>query len=280
MADLADVVNLLGEMSASAAYPNGTSQASVINAAVKVVADWPLAADVDAAMAANTAIVSVYPTGGNSNTHQIVDDLPYIVTPAVHGLTAAVSGQTVTLSGTPGAGEFASIIVNKTNSYSHTGASAAAILAAIASDAAAAFPGVSAAGNAITWPSTVHSLVCRIGATATAGRVTHRQKAMIRVTVWASTPGVRDTLAAAVDVALKQVNRLTMPDGTQAIMAADHSMQVDERQTALIYRRDMIFNVEYATTLQYPVVEITTFGMNLDLGFSSYGHVADDAIVG
>lgn len=278
MADLSDVVTLLGQMAAAAAYPNGTGQPSVINAGVKVVADWPLAADVDAAVAANTAIVSIYPQSGSSNIPQIVDDEPYIVTPAVHGMTATVGATTVALSGTPGAGEFASITVNKSQTFSKTGASAAAILAAIASAASSAYPGVSATGATITFPSSIRSLSCRIGATATAGRVIHRQRAMICVSVWASTPTVRDQLASTVDVAFKLANRLVLPDGSQAIMSHEHAMQADEKQAAMIYRRNMIYAVDYATIHTYSVTEITSFGQTLDVGPSSFGNVSDDVI--
>lgn len=280
MCDISDVVALLAQMSAAAAYPNGTAAPSAINAEVQVAGGWPIAAELDAFIARGAAMVTVFPQAGQSAAvYQVIDDTPYVVQPPVHGVIASVSGTSVTLTGAPGVGEFATLIVNSSHTYSSDGKFLFTILRALVAAAQAQFPDVTLDGTTITFPTKVRILECRIGAPATMGRVTHRQRALVTVTIWAATPSARDTLAAAVDVALKAVNRLIMPDGTQAVLAASHTFQRDERQAASIYRRDLVVSVEYATIEQYQAVEITSVSATLDSGPSIYGHVADDVIV-
>ena len=188
----------------------------------------------------------------------------YVITPAVHGMTAAILSGAVTLSGTPGTGEYASIIADQRHVYSRVGASASAILTAIAADAVAQYPSVSAVGNTITFPTS--RLVCRIGAPATVGSVTHRQKHQFFVTVWTPNPTMRDTLAAAIDVAFKEVNHLTMPDTSLAVLCYDHANQIDEKSTVSIYRRDLVYSVEYATLQIYQAFEVTSVSPTIDGG--------------
>ena len=261
MADLADVSNLLATMALNAVFPSGTSSASATGSNVVVGRGWPLPGSLEPLLANGGANVSIFPPpGASERVFQILDE-DYIIVPAVHGMTASVvmggTGATATLSGTPGMGEYASIVADGRWVYSHTGASVSAILASIKSDAAANYSGVSVSGNSISFPT--DRIVCRIGAPATIGHVTHRQKQQFMVTVWAPNPAQRDTLAQAIDVSFKSVNRLTMPDTSQAVLVYSHTNEIDERSKANIYRRDLVYTVEYATLETYTAWEVTSF---------------------
>ena len=262
MADLEDVLSTLSAMAVAAVFPNGTSSPSVTGANVAVGEGWPVPAQLDATIAAGGANVSIYaPPGASQKVFQVLDEF-YTLVPAVHGLSASIAGGTVTLAGTPGTGEYATIIADQRHAYSRVGASIAAILSAIEADAIGDYPSVSVNGDAITFPTT--RLVVHIGAPATIGKVTHRQKQQFMVTVWAPNPAQRTILASAIDVAFKSFNRLTMPDTSQAILVHDHTNQIDRLETASIYRRDLVSTVEYATLMQYQAWEVTSFSPTID----------------
>jgi hypothetical protein len=280
VADLSDVVNLLAAMAAAACYPNGPGSPSVTGGSgdVKIYPGWPVPAALDVDLALGRTNVSVFPLhGGSGNVFQVLDEF-YVVAPAVHGMTASIAvaaggaSATVTLSGAPGAGEFCTIIADGRHAYSEAGASAAAIVAALASAAAANYPSVSASGNSITFPTT--RLVANIGAPATLGKATHRQKDNFALTVWAPTPSLRDTVAAAIDVSLKKTNRVTFPDTSQGVLAFSHPRQIDDRSAASEFRRDLVYSMEYATLDLFPGVQITSVVATLDTGPSEYGSAA------
>ncbi|MBV9528248.1 hypothetical protein [Sphingomonas sp.] len=86
------------------------------------------------------------------------------------------------------------------------------------------------------------------GATGVAIRELRRQTKQFQITTWAPTPALRDQVAISTDVALAATTRLTMPDGSQALVSYVHSRQRDEQQKQLIYRRDIIYAVDYALT--------------------------------
>lgn len=69
MADLADVENALKALILGVIYPNGPSQPSIVNKQVTIGRGWPIAADIDTAMAAGNVIVSIFsPPGMERNT--------------------------------------------------------------------------------------------------------------------------------------------------------------------------------------------------------------------
>ena len=106
------------------------------------------------------------------------------------------------------------------------------------------------------------------------GKVTHRQKESVIISIWAPTNALRNTVAMAVDVAFKAVNHLTFPDTSQGILAYYNHRQMDTLETANIYRRDLIYTVEYATLQQFTAYTVTSVNTELDTGPSEYGSAA------
>ena len=170
MADLSDITAFLGSAAASAVYPNGTSQPSVANMDVRIYEGWPLAEELDLDLAGKqlsangqamdrpngkAAHVSIFPMpGATSVAYQILDNFFTIVAP-VYGMTGSVaagvtSGQTLTLTGTPSKGEFCTVIADNSIISSHAGASAAAILSAIAADLLPFYPSLTVTGSSLT----------------------------------------------------------------------------------------------------------------------------------
>ena len=65
---------------------------------------------------------------------------------------------------------------------------------------------------------------------------------------WCPDPAVRDTVAGAIDTALASLRFIALPDGTQGRLIYAGGADFDQSQDAALYRRDLLYGVEYATT--------------------------------
>ena len=79
-----------------------------------------------------------------------------------------------------------------------------------------------------------------------------RQTRVFQINVWAGAFARRDAAAAVIDAGLAAVSRLAM-----AVMTYETSLQVDDQQQAGIYRRDLFYALNYATTQVMALVAIT-----------------------
>lgn len=79
-------------------------------------------------------------------------------------------------------------------------------------------------------------------------REVRRQSRTFQITIWASCFERRDPVAKAIDSALSSVTRLALPDGSQGVMTYVNSTQDDDQQKQGIYRRDLFYSINYATT--------------------------------
>jgi hypothetical protein len=267
------VTAYLLQAATSAVYPNGTgggANSSVAGIDVRLYEGWPipeqLDLDIQGLVKGNPptprpngpcANVSIFPmAGATAIPYQILDDT-FVLTAPTYGMSASISGTIATIIGEPNAGEFLTIVADSKYIYSETGANTAAILSALATAASVNYSGVSSTSTTITIP-VVKSLTVRIGGVGTLAKVTHRQKQAIMVTVWAPSHEVRTTLAAAIDVAIKSQIRVDMDDTTQAIILYSRTNQVDDNQNVSIYRRDLVYEVEYATLETFQGINITS----------------------
>lgn len=279
MADLSDVTAYLAGAVASAAYPNGTSQPSVAAMDVRIFEGWPIPEQLDRDMLGQilsgtppvpvprtggpVANVSVYPMPGTGIVVYQQQDLTYIITPPTISSTFTLVGNLITVTGQIAVGEYLTLVIDDAAVCSQTGASTAAMLAALATEAQGkGYPSASATATTLTIPFG-HSLVVRQGGAAVLGKVTHRQRQSVMVTVWAPTQAVRTMLAKAIDNAIKQVIKVAMPDTSQALVIYSRTNVSDERQATAIYRRDLIYDVDYATVFQFPGYVITSVNVSI-----------------
>lgn len=285
MADISDITTYLKAAALAAVYPNGTTQPSVAAMDVRVIEGWPEPQLLDLDMAGKTLIgslndvpitrpggvcatVSVFPMLGMTVTPYQIQDDTFTISPPVYGLTATVVNGVINVSGIPAVGEYLSVIADRAYAYSANGVSAAAIIASLAASFAANYSGVSSTASTLTIPYGF-SLTIRQGGQGTLGKVVHRQKQSIMVTVWAPNHTVRATLASAIDVALKSKITITLPDTSQAVVIYSRTNVIDDKQVATIYRRDLIYDVEYATVQQFAGFVITTVNESIGNYFNA-----------
>lgn len=262
MADISDVEKALVDIITKALYPNGLMSPSVTTDDCKIGRGWPIPAQLDADLAAGILTVSVYPQNGvERNTTRLTTD-PQVLNVPNPTVTAIVSGQTITFAGTlPGpqnvgvilgdwAGAYQTVIYPATTADTMT-----TIAAGLAALLVAAGIAATASGAVLTLPATAIA-TARVGVFGTTWQELKRQDRSIQVTLWCPTPTMRDLAAPLIDIALAQNERLLLGDGSGARMMYQRTLISDERQTVEIYRRDLIYMVEYGTTVitSYPQI--------------------------
>jgi hypothetical protein len=273
VADLSDVTTLLYTTSIAAVYPNGTSSASVGGIDCRIFEGWPDAAQLDLdlsgkMMSGNAAPpitrpggplanVSIFPMQGTGiAVYQILDET-YVIKPVSYGLSVATTGNLLTVTGQPNPGEYITIVADDMYVYSSNASSTAAMLAALATAAQVNYPSAASTATTLTIPTT-RAFIIRQGGFGTLGKVTHRQRHPVMVTVWAPTQASRTAFSKAIDVAIKNNNKVTMPDGSQALVIYSRTNVSDDQTAATVYRRDLIYMVEYATVETFPGAVVTT----------------------
>ena len=204
------------------------------------------------------ANVSIFPFLGTSRSgpYQILNKTYVIVPPAIN-LTVTLSGTAITITGTPAPGEFVTVVADRQFIYSQTGSTAAAILASLQTAAEANYGGVTLVGSTLTIPAD-YAIVVRQGGRATMGRVIQRECQSVTVTVWAPDHATRTALSKPIDVAIKTNIVVTMPDTTEAKIIYLRTNVIDDNQNVTVYRRDLVYDVEYATLEEFPGFTITS----------------------
>ncbi len=259
MADLADVMDALQSVSETACYPCGTSQPSITTRLVAVGQGWPLATDIDKAIAAGETLVSIYAVPGTTAAVQTPFDWnPGAVVAPVHGIAVSLGDEGVLISGTPTMGEYVTVLADGAvyTVAAQASDTAQSLAAQLAAQISGATWSATADGAALTLPG-VGQLDVRQGAPATVGQIIHRQRQNFQITVWAPTPSDRTVVARAIDAALKANLCVTMPDTSEAIVRFQGSNLDDKREQTSGYHRTLIYTVEWDTLREYPAWEVT-----------------------
>lgn len=248
MADQSDVETELVTLASASLYPNGTDLPSVPGPVCRIYRGWPKASALNADLAAGRINVTVFPASqALRNTTRYPDR--WTTTPVAPSLTATVSGIGVTFGGTASPGQVAGVRVDGRGYAYRTGtadtpASVAANIAALGradgivtlDQASLTFQG---AGN----------VVARVVADRGGIMEVRRQTQSFRVICWCPNPLLRDATATAIDTSLAQMRFINLPDGTAARLLFTGSTVFDQSQDAILYRRDLTYLVEYATTV-------------------------------
>jgi hypothetical protein len=248
VADVADVEAALVGAALAALYPNGTTAQSATGSPARVFRGWPTTGLLTQDRAAGGVDISVFGIPGTTrNTTRWgvqVAELPSDPT-----LTVGVSGNSATFLGTASLGDLAGVLVTQTAYvYQAQPGDSAALVAAALADLIRADMICWLAQATLTIPG-VSTLVARTASAVAALEEWGRQEQEFRVSVWAPSPAARDTTAAIVMQGLVPIAFLTLADGTGGRLRFHGTANLDDDQTASIYRRDMIFSVEYGTTL-------------------------------
>lgn len=246
MADQSDVENTLVALVAGALYPNGSDAPPATGILSRIYRGWPEAAALDADLAAGRVNVSVFPESGGRNTTRYLDEW-LVPSRAAPTLIGSVTANAVTFSGVADPGQLVGILADGVPYVNSTEAGDTPAL--VAADLAAAMREnriVLLSGTTIVVPGAAKLLV-RVVAEQSAMMQTRRQQQSFRVTCWCPDPFTRDATGTVIDTALAQVRFITLPDGSKGRLLYQSSTATDRAEDASLYRRDLIYRVEYPT---------------------------------
>ncbi len=268
MADLSDVERALVTLIAAPLFPGvsyqpGSYLASAAGLTVKVVRGWPLQDALMVGLAAGNSLVSVFSEHGM--TRNVSRWFPAAVQAGTVAptITAAVSGATVTLGGTVTAGNVVGLQAGAPLRAYATIIIAGDTLASVAARLAAKVSGATVSNAVITVPSPLR-LAAGVMMPQTVLTVTRQQEQGIRISIWAPTPAARDTLVSLIDNAMEGLKTpsgfltaffpVTAYENARLAYRTSYSTDIPARER--IWRRDLVYTVEYPTTLieQDPVM--------------------------
>lgn len=281
MADISDVLSVLVALAAQTIYPNGTSQPSAVGVPVMVYQGWPDPNTLDADVAALNAgsgghvHVSIYPRPEERKTTRYQAAWhPISTIPAT--LTLTLSGQLLTVGGTVSLPQNLLVLAN---GAAHTYAvQVGDTLTSIATAIAALIQGASSAGAVVTLPGDVTVTAARVGGSGQMLREVRRQDRTIQITVWANSPTNRTAVAVALDGALAGIEFITLPDGTAGRLVYRNSPISDELSKSQVYRRDLFYTVDFATTQVMDSTEVILTQQNVEVTTADGSVIATSTI--
>ena len=248
MADQSDVEAALVSLASAALYPNGVGTPSLPGPECRVYRGWPHSSALDADLVAGKINVTVFSAGGSGKTTTRYAE-QWMGAPRPPSMTVVVSGNSVTFGGMATPRQLAGILVDQ-RSYVYRPREGdnpdlvAANLAVMAREAAI----VQLKGATLTIPG-AGQLSARVVADAAVQRETRRQQQIFRISCWCATPSARDTTAAAIDQVFSGMTFIALTDGSQARLRYAGTEEFDQSQDARLYRRDLLYEIEYPTIL-------------------------------
>jgi hypothetical protein len=271
MASLTDVLKQVAAQVAAIAYPNGTGQPSAAGIPVRVYPGWPVPNVLETDLAAGCAHISVYPYGKDRKaTRYIGRGWEPLAAPA-HTVVMTVAGAVVTLSGTISK---QNLLINLNGVNYVYAMQVTDTLTTAATALASMVPGASSSGPVITIMG-AHSLLARVGGFGTAFKETKRQEQTVQIIVWANSPEARDAIESPIDSALSDSNNISFVDGSIGIIRSSGSMMTDQLQKADLYRMDLFYTIDYATTQTQQATEVIAPTMDLNGRASSVEELLD-----
>jgi hypothetical protein len=250
MADVSDVQDALVTLIGAVLYPSGTGSPSITALPTLVYGGWPQGSQLDSDMLGFTngqggrIHVTVFPTATEKNSTRYFPDYgPVTVVPPTITLTKV--GQTITLTGTISTPQNIALLINNLP-YVYA-VQAGDTLTTAAAGLAALVAGATSAGAVITIPVSGAITAARAGGSGTAIRFTRTMERTCQITIWADTPANRTATAKAIDTVLSGTEWITFPDGTGGHLKYGSTHIDDMVQKANLYRRDLMYSVEYST---------------------------------
>lgn len=267
MADASDVSNVLVGLISGVIFPDGVGQPSSIGNCAQIFPGWPLPQQLDALIAAGKSLISIWPLPAERNTTRYLQQWMQAVinTPT---LTLFASGQTVTVGGSipPAANPHNAVIFVNGVPYVYAVQpidALASIATALATLIEIVVPGTTSSGPVITLPQDARLGPCRIGVKGTSVKEIKRQEKQWQISIWTGDPALRDVIGSILDRELSTLTFINLPDYTAGRIRYFGTRYFDNAQKQGIYRRDLIYTVEYATTRVEVDTQVTQIELNV-----------------
>lgn len=288
MADPSDVAGALATLLGTIIYPDGEDQPPVTPWPVTIYPGWPIPEDLNRDLAPLgdcdgpgdplALHLTIWGLPTERNTSRAMSGHPEDMDLDAATYTITSLGQVITIAGVaanPYRVQNLGIFINNLP-YTHqatAGETAADIAAAFGVLIGVDWPGVSVMGPDITIPALGRIGALRVGVFGTSAHVVGQQIKGFQITIWADNNENRVILAKIVDPELRALTRLTLPDGSLASVTYKASGDIDRAQRQGFYRRDFIYEIEYATVLERRAPQMI-------VGRTDYHQQSTDALMG
>lgn len=262
MSDLYEVERALVSLIANVLFPGvsysrGSVATSVLGTPMKLYRGWPEGGALKTDLKAGIPNITIFPLDGMTRNVTRFFAEPGVSVATLPTITATVSGANVTFGGTVTAGNVVGIqfgAPTATQAFAYI-VTATDTLVSIASALAAKITGASATGAVLTLPSSLDATVA-VMVPQSVLTMTRQQDQGIRVTVWAQTPQVRDGVSAIIDAGIANLRdangnlteRFTIKPGENGWIRYLRTGADDKAVRDGVWRRDLFYNVQYATT--------------------------------
>ena len=248
MADQSDVEATLATLVTTTLYPEGTNAPSVLGSLCRIYRGWPNAAALSTDLAQGHITVTIHPGEAYRVTTRHIDP-PQPLSAVIPTLAITTDTSTATFAGVASTGQLAGLLIDNKAFVHRTaiGDTPALVASILASYIRTLRP--TTVSNATITIQGARQIIGRVVADQQTQTVTRRQAQDFRLTCWCPDPASRDTTAALLDTALSTTPFITLPDNTSARLRLVRSLTFDQSQNANLYRRDLVFDAEYATTI-------------------------------
>jgi hypothetical protein len=248
LADLSDVEAALVDAITTVVYPGGLDAPSITAKPVRIYRGWPLIGPLANDLAGGVANVSVFSVANTARNTTRWTPHP-VAAPGVPTLSVSVTANSASFSGAGGPGQLAGLLVaNRAFVYRGALGDTPALVAAMLAERVRAVRSCWLSGATVTIPG-IGSIIARVVADGTSLMEWARQRQGFRVSAWCPDPATRDALCSAIGSALSSVAFLTLADGTAGRIRYRSTASFDDDQDAQQYRRDLVYEVEYGTTV-------------------------------
>lgn len=246
MADLSDVLDEIYNRVIEIVYPDGINDPSIAGVDTTIVKGWPIREKLDEAMQAGHAMVSIFPTDNERDVTKFETDFkPADKTPAT--IIPIIDDDTIEITGTVSVPQVVMITVNNFHPGYAYQIDENDTLDDIATALAALIPNAVAVGNFIEVPG-AFNLTSNIATPFTASQELGRQERVFMISVWAPTPEIRTLLSKPIPIYFRKNYQFVLNDGFYCHLWYDRTKEIDDLQIPLIYRRNITFRIQYATT--------------------------------
>lgn len=265
MADYTEVASTIAGIIAAAVYPDGTDEPSAIGAPVKIYPGWPSPTCLDTDLKAGTVNISVFPMASEQNVTRHLQEYQEISRGEKTLGFEILSATTFEITGAVTLPMHIAVRVNgRSVAYAcQAGDTPTTIAAALATLIAADITPASSSGAIVSIPSGT-GIAVGIGVGGALWRELKRQSKWFMVTVWAPSPGLRAAAGIIADRTLAAATWLALPDYTGGRNIYVKGFDQDDAQEALLYRRDLIYDVEYMTIETVDATEVTFIELGID----------------
>ncbi|WP_313188882.1 hypothetical protein [Pantoea sp.] len=254
MASVDDVSHFLARRVADVVYPGGIQLPGIVNAAVKIYPGWPVSGDLQQDIGKGGVHISVWPLPAERKIGSALGRPCRVIAKGRPSLQITVNGSLIGVYGVASA--FTNVRVSldeKEFSFQfRAGTTAAQVVHLLTVLLPLSF--IVGSKVCVLMVKHIKALVTTAG---TAVRELRRQIKDFQITVWAPTPVLRNRIGSAIDVALSEQCHIDLDDGAPAQLLYARQFDSDRSENWHVYRRDLIFSVNYAITQTLTAPEVT-----------------------